>query len=73
MSEQLSVVLQRFNDRVRAMNQTRSKDLTMSADEARNLHSEVFGLLTQIADLNARTSEETGEETILINMDAGRF
>ena len=73
MSEQLSVVLQRFNDRVRAMNQTRSKDLTMSADEARNLHSEVFGLLAQIADLSARTNEDSGEEVVVINMDAGRF
>ena len=73
MSEQLSVVLQRFNDRVRAMNQTRSKDLTMSADDARNLHSEVFGLLAQIADLSARTNEDSGEEVVVINMDAGRF
>ena len=73
MSEQLSVVLQRFNDRVRAMNQTRSKDLTMSADDARNLHSEVFSLLSQIADLSARTNEDSGEEVVVINMDAGRF
>jgi hypothetical protein len=73
MSDQLSVVLQRFNDRVRAMNQSRSKDMTMSADEARNLHSEVFNLLSQIADLSSRIGTETGEETILINMDAGKF
>ena len=73
MSEQLSVVLQRFNDRVRAMNQTRSKDLTMSADEARNLHSEVFSILSQVAELSTRANAEMGEETIVINMDAGKF
>lgn len=73
MSEQLSVVLHRFNDKVRAMNQTRSKDLTMSADEARNLHSEVFSLLSQIADLSANATQKMGEETVIINMDGGGF
>ena len=73
MSEQLSVVLQRFNDRVRAMNQTRAKDLTLNADEARNLHNEVFGLLSQIAGLSAKVNEQTAEETIVISVDAGKF
>ena len=72
MSEQLSVVLQRFNDRVRAMNQTRSKDLTMTADEVRNLHAEVFSLLSQIADLSAG-KQGMGEETVVISMDGGTF
>jgi hypothetical protein len=73
MTDKLSVVLQRFNDRVRAMNQMRSKDMTMSAEEARNLHAEVFSLLAQIADLSAKVNTEVGEETVVISMDGGNF
>lgn len=73
MTEKLGVVLQRFNDRVRAMNQMRSKDMTMSAEEARNLHAEVFSLLSQIADLSAKVNAVSSEETVVINMDGGGF
>lgn len=36
----------KFNDKVKQMNQSRSKELRLSADEARNLHTELFNLLT---------------------------
>ena len=73
MTEKLGVVLQRFNDKVRAMNQMRSKDMSMSADDARNLHAEVFSLLSQIADLSAKINAGSSEETVVINMDGGGF
>ena len=72
MSQQLSITLQRFNDKIKVMNQSRSKDMTMTADEARNLHSEVFSLLTQIADLSAQNNPATDED-VVINMDGGRW
>jgi hypothetical protein len=72
MSQQLSITLQRFNDKIKVMNQSRSKDMTMTADEARNLHAEVFSLLTQIAELSAQ-SNTTSDEEVLINMDGGRW
>jgi hypothetical protein len=72
MSEQLSVTLQRFNDKIRAMNQTRSKDLMMSADDARNLHAEVFSLLTQIAELSAKANSAP-DESLTISLDGGNW
>ena len=72
MSQQLSITLQRFNDKIKVMNQSRSKDMTMTADEARNLHSEVFSLLTQIAELSAQ-STPASDEDVVINMDGGRW
>ena len=74
MSENLSVTLKKFNDRIRAMNQTRSKDILFTAEDARNLHTEVFGLLAQIADLSAKldNTQEDGVVTI-IEMDGGKF
>ena len=74
MSENLSVTLKKFNDRIRAMNQTRSKDILFTADDARNLHTEVFGLLTQIADLTAKLeNNQSGDDTTVIEMDGGRW
>jgi hypothetical protein len=35
------------------MNQTGSKQLALSADEARNLHADIFNLLANIAELQA--------------------
>ena len=74
MSENLSVTLKKFNDRIRAMNQTRSKDILFTADDARNLHTEVFGLLSQIADLSAKLeNNQSGDDTTIIEMDGGRW
>ena len=70
MPEQLSITLQRFNDKVRAMNQTRSKDLMLSADEARSLHADIFLLLSQIADLSAKSTMPTND-AVTVNMDGG--
>ena len=74
MSENLSVTLKKFNDRIRAMNQTRSKDILFTADDARNLHTEIFGLLSQIADLSAKLeNNQPGDDTTIIEMDGGRW
>lgn len=70
--DNVSVHLRMFNDRVRAMNQLQKKDLTLTAAEARNLQSEIFELLTQIAELSAKPGD-SGGDVITINMDGGGF
>lgn len=60
--ENLSIPLQRFNERVRTMNQTRAKDMILTADEARMIHGEMFALLAQVAALsNALTNRADPE------------
>ena len=59
-----------FSKMVQLMDQTQSKRLTMSAEDARNLHTEIFALLARIADLT-ETKEET--EVMSVAMDGGRF
>ena len=72
MENQLSLHLKAFNNRVKVMNQTNSKDLTLSALDARNLHNDVFELLTQIAALTA--IKEAEESTVVnVEMDGGGF
>jgi len=61
-----------FNDRVRVMNQSNSTSLTLTAQDARNLHSDIFALLALVADLEAKL-QVNSEETIEVAMDGGGF
>jgi hypothetical protein len=60
-----------FNDKVRVMNQTQSKQLVLSTQEARNLHADIFALLAQIAEL----ADKPAVEPVInqIGMDGGSF
>jgi hypothetical protein len=60
-----------FNERVRAMNQTRGKNLTLTAQEAQSLHSDIYELMTQIAELTKVVDAETA--VVSVNMDGGGF
>jgi len=70
MESQLSLHLKAFNNRVKVMNQTNAKDLTLTALEARNLHNDIFELLTQIQSLTEIKQEA---EVVTIGMDGGNF
>jgi len=71
MDNSLPLALRMFNDRVRAMNQSNSKLLTLNADEARNLHAEIYSLLTITAEQAKHTP--VNENIFQINMDGGGF
>jgi len=58
-----------FNDKVRAMNQSNSKLLTLNTQEARSLHAEIYDLMATIAEL----SKTSSNDTVVINMDGGGF
>lgn len=68
--EQLSLHLRGFNEKVKLMNQTNSKSLTLSALEARNLHNDIFVLLAQIAEL---TQPNESQNDITVSFDGGTF
>jgi hypothetical protein len=70
--DKLSLHVRMFNDKVRVMNQTQSKQLMLSAQEARNLHSDIFALLTQIAEMSDTPKVDTPVVT-QIGMDGGTF
>lgn len=67
----LSLALKNFNDRVKQMNQSGSKQLMLSADEARNLHADIFILLANFAE--AQSTVETAVDNLSISMDGGGF
>lgn len=67
-----SLHLQNFNNKVKSMNQMRARDLTMSADDVRNLHSDIFALLAQIARLE-ELAARTPEQRLDLTVDGGGF
>jgi hypothetical protein len=69
--QNLSVAMNKFNERVKLMNQTGSKQLVLTAEEARNLHSDLFALLANMAEL--QTKPEVRAESTSISLDGGSF
>jgi hypothetical protein len=68
--QKLSLAVKNFNDRVKVMNQTGSKQLSLSAEEARNLHADIFNLLANLAEMqNTREPEQPTN----IGLDGGGF
>ena len=71
--EKLSLHVQMFNDRVRAMNQTQSRDLTLTAQEARNLHSDIFNIISKLVELENNKPAVIAEPRSTGNFDGGSF
>ena len=73
LEQQLSLHLKKFNDRVKVMNQTNSKDLNLSAAEARQLQADIFDLLTKINDLVEVKQQDAQEPALQVNLKGGNF
>jgi hypothetical protein len=69
--DNLTLPVRMFNDKVRVMNQTQSRTVTLTADEARNLHSDIFALLAKFAELTKEP--QVTDEVVQISMDGGSF
>lgn len=72
LEQQLSLHLKNFNNKIKVLNQTGAKDLTLTAVEARNIHSEIFELLTQIQEL-AKVKKEVANEVITVQLGGSKF
>jgi hypothetical protein len=72
MEHQLSLHLKNFNNRVKVMNQSNARELTLSAVEARNIHSDIFELLTKINELTA-IKKENDSAVVSVDFDGGNF
>ena len=66
--------INQFNERVRVMNQSNSKQLTMTSAEARALHTEIFELLGRVDELVRRSEiKQVQNDPIRGEMDGGRW
>lgn len=74
MEDNLSLHIKKFNDKLKLMNQTNSRQLVLSAQEARNLQSDLFDLLSLCASLSKQLQQSrTSNEVIQISVDGGGF
>ena len=71
METNLPLHVKKFNDKLRVMNQANAKILTLNAEEARNLHAEIYDLMATIASLSKTSATDTA--VINISMDGGGF
>jgi|APGre2960657423_1045063.scaffolds.fasta_scaffold17120_2 hypothetical protein len=74
MESNLTLHLRLFNDKVKLMNQSNSKGLTLTAQEARNIHADLFDLLNHCATLSQAVNAQKKDETVInLQMDGGGF
>ena len=71
--QQISIAIRNFNDRVKQMNQTNSRQLILSAEEARNLHADLFALLANLAEMQTKPKNEPEPEITEVSLDGGGF
>ena len=73
MENNLTMHLKMFNDKVKLMNQSQSKQLILSAQEARNLHAYLFDLLNHCATIIQKLKEKRQDDVVSVGMDGGSF
>jgi hypothetical protein len=73
MPNNLTMHLKMFNDKVKLMNSSQSKQLTLTAQEARSLHADLFDLLNHCATLSSKLQEKRTDDTVSVNMDGGTW
>ncbi len=73
MENNLTLHLKMFNDKVKQMNNSQSKQLILSAQEARNLHADLFDLLNHCATISQKLQEKRQDDVVSVGMDGGAF
>lgn len=61
----LGIHSKKYSDLVKNMNQTHSKSLILTAEQANNLHAEIFALLARIVELESKAKENEKIEIVL--------
>lgn len=73
MESNLTIHLKMFNDKIKLMNSSQSKQLMLSAQEARNLHSDIFDLLNHCSTLSQRLENQQSVPVAEVKMDGGTW
>jgi hypothetical protein len=73
MNVNLTLHIKKFNDKLKIMNQSSARDLTLTAQEARGLQSDIFELLNMIANLSNKTVNIEEDKPVQVLMSGGSF
>ena len=72
MENNLTLHVKSFSDKVKLMNQTGKQNLTLTANEARSLHNDIFDLLAHCTKLS-RMLVQNDSATTNVRMDGGNW
>lgn len=67
----MSMHINRFVDRIKAVESRGQKDFTMSMNEARDLHADITKLLLALQQVRETAPQDT--TTVVMEMDGGKF
>jgi hypothetical protein len=67
----MSMHINRFVDRIKAVESRGQKDFTMSMNEARDLHADITKLLLALQQVRETAPQDTN--TVVMEMDGGKF
>jgi hypothetical protein len=67
----MSMHINRFVDRIKAVESRGQKDFTMSMNEARDLHADITKLLLALQQVRETVPQDTN--TVVMEMDGGKF
>jgi ribosomal protein L30E len=74
MDNSFSLHIKKFNDKIRLLNQTGSKQVILSSNEAKSLHSDIMDLLNLCAQQSKQIYNLQNQEQIIqIAVDGGKF
>ena len=70
----LTIHVRKFNEKVRLMNQTNAKMLSLSSQEARDLQADIYELLSQLAQATSGKGNKPVDDPVVeIKLDGGSF
>ena len=72
--DNLTLAIKNFNDKVKILNNTNQKQLILTANEARNLNSDIQNLLAYCVHLGSKSTQKHNKEPMIeVTLDGGKF
>tara|TARA_Y100000385_G_C12741009_1_gene486786 strand:+ start:363 stop:575 length:213 start_codon:yes stop_codon:yes gene_type:complete len=65
--------IEQLNNKIQVLNSGPNKQIILSKQEAHGLHSEVYGLMTRITELEKLQEQKPLEEVISADVDGGSW
>jgi hypothetical protein len=69
----MSLHINRFVDRLRASETRGQREISLSMNEARDLHADITKLLNTLEILRAELAQKTQESVITVEVEGGTF
>lgn len=69
----MGIYINKFIDRIRAMESRPQRELTMSLSEARDLHSDITKLLLALHELHEKSGTSNKTDSASLEVDGGSF